>query len=143
MMTILARPAEPPPPDLDKAVLLAEIERLRVRAYRTSDAQSAALAEWFGISGKTADLLNALYRAKGAVQTRSMLARATGLTLGGVNVAICTIRAVMDPDSVDSGRHDGHGTYALSQIGLDDCSEAIIALLGSNDTEPLTADGRR
>ena len=80
---------------------------------------------WFGISPSQARLLVLLLRAEGRVVPPAELSQAAGVTRHAVRTHLSQLREAMDPEALDCER--GHG-YRLSQIGLDECRQALAAM---------------
>jgi hypothetical protein len=96
------------------------------------DLLRAAFRDYFGVADEHADLLIFLYeRPYDRIPTREMQALLGGHRAASRSVVyerVRVLREAMEAESLDSGgRLDGMG-YALSEVGLAECRQALCRM---------------
>ncbi len=84
-----------------------------------------AFREWFGLTRAAADLLVALYDARGELMTVRELAAAAGVAPGSVTFHLVDVRAALEAEALDTERGKG---YRLSEEGLAECRDALLQI---------------
>lgn len=84
-----------------------------------------AFREWFGLTPAAAEILAALYAARGASMAPDDLARTAGVSPRAVGFHLFSVRQALDCEGLD--HEPGHG-YRLSEIGLEECRAALRTL---------------
>lgn len=89
----------------------------------TSITRRTILREWFGLRRAEANILIALYDARGSLRPET-LSLETGVGPLTVKTHISRIRQCLDAEAIDSARRQG---YTLTEIGRAEC----LAVLGN------------
>ena len=84
-----------------------------------------AFREWFGLTPAPAEILAALYRAKGGLVTSEELARQAGVSPRSIGFHLFAVRQALECEGLD---HEPGQGYRLSEVGLDECRAAIRTL---------------
>lgn len=92
----------------------------------------AAFCEYFGVSVEHADILILLYeRPNESVTTRKMQALLNSHRPPKRQVVyerVRVLREIMEPESLDSGGQLDDTGYALTEIGVEECRQALKAM---------------
>jgi len=89
-------------------------------AYRT------AFREWFGVPPAEADILVALYTARGGLMRDHQIAKFAAISLSTVKRRICTLREALESEAIDCERGAG---YRLTDTGMAEC-RAVLWQMG-------------
>lgn len=81
-----------------------------------------AFREWFGLRPAPAELLIALFNAKGDLVPSPQLAKAAGVSVGAVQFHVSDLRAALETEALDCERGRG---YRLTEVGLSECRAAL------------------
>lgn len=84
-----------------------------------------AFREWFGLTPAGAEVLSALYAAKGAALTPEELARQAGVSPKALGFHLFSVRQALDCEGLDHAPGEG---YRLSEVGLEECRAALRTL---------------
>ena len=90
------------------------------------DLVRCAFMDWFGLETPAAEVLIALWETPGAAITaKDIPARRDGsgrLTANALEVRICGLRKAMVAEAIDTL---GGGRYVLTEVGLEECAQAL------------------
>ena len=84
-----------------------------------------AFREWFGLTPAGAQILAALYAARGEALAPDALARHAGVSPKALGFHLFTVRQALDCEGLDHAPGEG---YRLSEIGLAECRGALRTL---------------
>ena len=84
-----------------------------------------AFREWFGLTRAQADLLLALYDARGELLTPAELAVRTAVSKGSISFHLVDIRRALEAEAVDTEPRCG---YRLTEEGLAECRAALARI---------------
>lgn len=84
-----------------------------------------AFREWFGLTPAASELLAVLYGARGETVTPDELARQAGVSPRAIGFHLFAVRQALECEGLD--HVPGHG-YRLSEVGLDECRQALRTL---------------
>ena len=84
-----------------------------------------AFREWFGLTPAGAEILAALYGARGSAISSDQLARQAGVSPRSVGFHLFAVRQALECEGLDHVPGQG---YRLSEIGLGECRAAVRTL---------------
>lgn len=87
----------------------------------------AAFRSWFGLPPAEADLLVALYVAKGEPVHPSDLVKAAEIAPMSFYTRMSCLRQAFEPEAIDNIPRAG---YSLTEVGLAECKSALSQMAG-------------